>query len=126
MPQKGEYTHLVKFLWLNSIYKFVLFGVCSSKVLGGLLRKTAVSGAMSGSRAENICCCFYCCKGVQKTGTWLGPPKPNRKYTAKREISTCRGDLSAVFTMCYANVHAAIMESTCTELAERPWFTGGA
>ena len=27
--------------------------------------------------------------------------------------------------MCYANAHAAIMESTCTELTRRPWITGG-
>ena len=58
--------------------------------------------------------------GVQKTETWLGPPH-YRKYIATREISTCREDLSVVFTMCYANAHAAIMESTCTELARGPW-----
>ena len=40
--------------------------------------------------------------GVQKTETWLGPPH-YRKYIATREISTCPGERSAVFTMCYAN-----------------------
>ena len=51
---EGDYTHLDNFLWLSSIWKIDLFGGCSSRVLGGLLRKTAVSGAMSGSRAENL------------------------------------------------------------------------
>ena len=62
--------------------------------------------------------------GVQKTETWLGPPH-YRKYIATGNISICSGDLSAVFTMCYANAHAAIMESTCIELAPGPWVTGG-
>ena len=53
--------------------------------------------------------------GVQKREAWLGPPKHYRKYIAPREILTYRGDLSAVFTMCYANAHAAILESTYTE-----------
>ena len=44
---------------------------------------------------------------------------------ATREISTSLGEKSAVFTMCYANVHAAIVQSTCTELARGPWVTGG-
>ena len=63
--------------------------------------------------------------GVQKTETWLGPPKHYRKYIATREIPTCRGAGSALFTMCYVGAHAAIMESTCTELALGPWVTGG-
>ena len=58
--------------------------------------------------------------GVQKTETWLGPPH-YQKYIATREISTCPGEKSAVFTMCYANAHAAIGQSTCTELARGPW-----
>ena len=61
--------------------------------------------------------------GVRKTETWLGPPH-YRIYIATREISNCRGDLSVVLTMSYANAHAAIMESTCTELARGPWVTG--
>ena len=48
-----------------------------------------------------------------------------QKHIATREISTCRRDLSAVFTMCYANAHAPIMGSTYTELARGPWVTGG-
>ena len=39
--------------------------------------------------------------GVHKTEIWLGPPH-YRKYIATREISTCPGEKSAVFTMCYA------------------------
>ena len=62
--------------------------------------------------------------GVQKTETWLGP-RHYRKYIATREISTNPGENSAVFTMCYANAHAAIGQSTCTELARGPWVTGG-
>ena len=40
-------------------------------------------------------------------------------------MPTCRGAGSAFFTMCYVDAHAAIMESTCTELAWGPWVTGG-
>ena len=40
-----------------------------------------------------------------------------RNYIATREIPTCRGAGSALFTMCYVDAHAAIMESSCTELA---------
>ena len=58
--------------------------------------------------------------------TWLGLTKHNsRKYIATRDISTCRGRKSAVFTMCYATTHPAIGQSTCTELARGPWVTGG-
>ena len=57
--------------------------------------------------------------------TWLGPPKHYRKYIATRDMPTCRGAGSAFFTMCYVDAHAAIMESTCTELARGPWVTGG-
>ena len=62
--------------------------------------------------------------GVQKTETWLGPPH-YRKYIATREISPYPGETSAVFTMCYANAHASIGQSTCTKLARGPWITGG-
>ena len=62
--------------------------------------------------------------GVQKTETWLGLPH-YRKYIATREISPCPGEKSAVFTMCSANAHAAIGQSTCTELPRGPWVTGG-
>ena len=124
MPEKGDYTHLVNFLRLSSMSKVVLFEGCSSRILGGLLCKTSVSGAMSRSRAGDTCCCSYCCRRTENGETWLGPPKHYRKYIATREISTCRGDLSAVFTMCYANAHATILESTGTERARGPWVTG--
>ena len=39
------------------------------------------------------------------------------KCIATTEISTCRGEKSAVFAMCYASAHPAIGQSTCTELA---------
>ena len=61
MPQKGDYTHFVGILRLSSMYKAVLFGGCSSRGWGGLLSKTAVSEAISGSRAVQTCCCSYCC-----------------------------------------------------------------
>ena len=59
--RKGDCTHLVDFLRLSSMYMFVLFGGCSSRGLGGLLSKTAVSGATSGSRVVRTCCCSHCC-----------------------------------------------------------------
>ena len=40
---------------------FVLFGGYCSRGLGGLLSKTAVLEAISGSRAVHTCCCSYCC-----------------------------------------------------------------
>ena len=55
MSQKGDYINIVNFLWLSSMYKVVLFGGCSSRVMGGLLRKTA----------ENTCCCSYCCRSSE-------------------------------------------------------------
>ena len=59
--------------------------------------------------------------GVQKTETWLGPPKKHyRKYIATRDISTCPREKSAVFTICYANAHATIGQSTCIKLARGP------
>ena len=51
---EDDYTHLDNFFRLSGMLKVVLFGGRSSRVLGGLLRKTAVSGAMSRSRAENL------------------------------------------------------------------------
>ena len=51
---EDDYTHVDNFLRLSGMTKVVLFGGCSSRILGGLLRKTAVSGAMSRSRAENL------------------------------------------------------------------------
>ena len=64
--------------------------------------------------------------GVQKTETtWLGPPLYYRKHIATREVSPYPGEKSAVFTVCYANAHAAIGESTCTKLARGLWVTGG-
>ena len=79
------------------------------------MSKTAVSEAISGSRAVHI-------PGSVRTAawreTWLGPTKDfSRKYIATREISTSLGPLSAVFTMCYANAHPAIWQPNCTELA---------
>ena len=53
-PTEGDHTHLDNFLRLSCMKKVVLFGGCSSRVLRGLLRKTAVSGAMTGSRGENL------------------------------------------------------------------------
>ena len=52
--KKGDYIHLVDFLRLRSMQKVVLFG-CPSRGLGGLLSKTAVSEAISSSRAVHTC-----------------------------------------------------------------------
>ena len=52
----------------------------------------------------------------------LEPTEDNSvEYIATREISTSLGPKSAVFTMCYANAHPEIGQSTCTELAWGPW-----
>ena len=49
-----------------------------------MLSKTAVSEAISGSRAVHTCCCSYYTAWRE---TWLGPTKHNsRKYIATREI----------------------------------------
>ena len=122
MPQKGDSRHLVDFLWLSSMSKVVLFRECSSRGLGGLLSKVAVSEAISGSRAVHTCCCSYCCMAGDLA---RADQASSRKYIATREISTCRGRKSAVFTMCYASAYLAIAQSTCTELARGPWVTGG-
>ena len=47
--EEGNYTHLGNFLRVSSIQKVVLLGGCSSRVLGGPLCKTAVSGVMLDS-----------------------------------------------------------------------------
>ena len=57
------------------MYKFVLLEGCPRRVLGGLLHKPAVSGAMSDLRAEDTHAAVPTAAGVQKTETWLGPPK---------------------------------------------------
>ena len=123
---EGDYTHYLNILLrLSSMYKVFLFGRCSSRDLGGLLRKNAVSGRCQ-AQERRTCCCSYCCSRNTETETRLGPPKHyHRKYIATREISPCPGKKSAVFTMCYANAHAAIGQSTCTELPRGPWVTRG-
>ena len=47
----------------------------SSKILRGLLLKTAATGAMSGLKAEDTHASATTAVGVQKTETGLGPPK---------------------------------------------------
>ena len=46
------------------MFKVILLEGCPSRGMG-LLRKTAVSGAMSGLRAEDTCCCSYCCMSAE-------------------------------------------------------------
>ena len=65
MPQKGDYTHLVNFLGLSSLANTRLSSFRVPHQGFGLLRKTAVAGVMSGSRAENACCCSYCWKSTE-------------------------------------------------------------
>ena len=52
----------------------VLIGESSSRVLRGLLLKTAASGVMSGSKTEGTHASAPTVVGVQKTETGLGPP----------------------------------------------------
>ena len=85
MPQKGDYTHLVDFLRLSSMQKVVLFGGCSSRGLGGLLSKTAVSEAISGSRAVHTCCCYYCCMAGDLA--WADQAQLSKIYCPKRDIN---------------------------------------
>ena len=92
--------------------------------MGGLLRKTVVSGAMSGSRAEDTSCCSYCCRSEENGDLAWTAKAQHIKYIAKREIPTFRRGASALFIMCYADVLVVIMESTCTKLSRGPWGTG--
>ena len=127
MHRKGDYTHLVNFL----------------RLLVACRRLSSSEGAPAGfwevfcaklrprgrcqAQEQRTPTAVPTAVGVQKTETWLGLPKHNyyRKYIATREIPTCRRAGSALLTMCYANSHAAIMDSTCTELPRGPWGTGG-
>ena len=59
---------------------------CSNRVLGGILHKTAVSGAITGSKTEDTHAAVPIAVGVQKTKTWLRPPKQN--YCLKRDINS--------------------------------------
>ena len=88
MPQKGDYTHLVDFLRLSSLYKVVLFGGCSSRGLGGLLSKTAISEAVSGSRAVHTCCCSYCCMAGDLARA--DQAQLSKIYCHKRDINLSR------------------------------------
>ena len=118
---EGDYTHLDSFLWLSSMKKVVLFRGCSSRGWGGPLIKTAVSEAISGSRAVHTCCCSYCSMAgdlVRADQAQLSKTLPQERYQSLEP-------LSAVLTMCYANAHPVIGQSTCTELARGPWVTGG-
>ena len=63
-PQKSEYINLVDFLMGHCTKKVILLGGYSSRILGGLLRETAVSAAMSGSRVEGTCRCSHCCRST--------------------------------------------------------------
>ena len=74
----------VTFLGQQCIVEGCLLGrECSSRVLGGLLHKPTISGATSGSRAEETHVTLPTAVGVQKKETWLGPPK---QIIATREI----------------------------------------
>ena len=60
-PRNGACIH-INFLSRHCMLKVVLLGGCSGRVLGGLLQKNAVSGAILGSRAEDTCSSSYCCR----------------------------------------------------------------
>ena len=82
---EGDYTHLDNFLRLSSIEKVVLFGGCPSRGWGGLLSKTAVSEAISGSRAVHTCCCFYYCMAGALARADLA--QLSKIYCHKRDIN---------------------------------------
>ena len=85
--------------------KVVLFGGCSRRGWGGLLSKTAVSEAISGSRAVHTWFCSYCCMAGDLARADQG--LFSKIYSHKRDSTSLR-PLSAVFTMCYANAHPAM------------------
>ena len=99
IPQKRDYTHSVNFLRLSSIYKAaVLFGGCFSRVWGGLLRKTAVSGAMSGLRVENTCYCSYCCKSTENGDlAWIAKAQLKKIYCHRRDTNLSWSWICAVY-----------------------------
>ena len=75
--------------------KFVLFGGCSSRRLGGLLSKTAVSEAILGSRAVHTCCCSYCCMAgdlAQADQTQV-----SKIYCHKRDINLSQRKVCSVY-----------------------------
>ena len=62
------------------------------------MRKTAVSGAMSGSRAESTCYCFhYCCRST-KNGDLAWTAKALSKiFCHKRDINLSRRKVCSVY-----------------------------
>ena len=103
---RGDYTHLIDFLRLRSMYKVVLFGGCSSRGLGGLLSKTAVSEAISGSRAVHTCCCPYCCcPYCCMAGPGSGRPSTTFENILPRERYQLVADKSLQCLPCATQVH---------------------
>ena len=80
-------TDLVDFLRLSSMRKVVLFGGCSSRGLKGPLRKTAVSQAISCSRAVHTCCCSYCRTAGDLARADQAQLSKIYKYCHKRDIN---------------------------------------
>ena len=87
------------------------------------MRKVVVSGAMSGSRAEDICCCSSCYKS--KNNGHLALTAKTQLLPQEIYQLAVKMDLSALFTMGYAHAHVPSMAATCTELDRGPWATGG-
>ena len=74
----------------------VLLGGCPSRILGDLLHRTSVSGAKSGSSAEDISCAPTAVGVYRKRR----PDWDRQKITiATRDISNCCEAGSALFTM---------------------------
>ena len=92
---EGDYTHLDNFLRLSSMQKVVLFVGCSSRGLGGLLSKTAVSEVISGSRAVHTCCCSYCCMAGDLARD--DQAHPSKIYCHKRDINLSRAKVCSVY-----------------------------
>ena len=70
-PQKGDCIHSVDYLRRHCMWKVALSGGCPSKVLGGLLRKTAVSRGDVRLKSGGHLLLFLltAAVGVQKTET---------------------------------------------------------
>ena len=60
------------------------------------MRKTAVSGAMSDSRAVHTCCCSYCCRSTVN-GDLAWTAALSKIYCHKRDINLSRRKVCSVY-----------------------------
>ena len=67
------------------------------------MSKTAVSGAISGSRAVHICCCSYCCMAGDLARADLA--QLSKIYCHKRDINLSRRKVCSVYLPCAMQMH---------------------